>query len=174
MIRTQGEPRPILPAVREAVRSIDPEQPVYQIRTLEEAVSATQTTRRVSTVSLGIFGVFSLLLAALGIYAVVAYAVSQRRRELGLRIALGAGQGQVRRLVLKQAMIPVAIGSIIGLAAAFAMGSVMSSLLFGITGSDPLTLVGTTLLLGGTALFASWLPARRASRMDPCRALRLD
>ena len=174
LIRTQGEPRGVLAAVREAVRSIDAEQPVYQIRTLDETVAATQAPRRVSTVSLAISGAFSLLLAALGIYAVVAYAVSQRRRELGLRIALGAEQGQVRRLVLRQAMIPVLIGSIIGLGAAFAIGNLMSSLLFGISGSDPVTLIAAALLLGGTALFASWLPARRASRLDPVRAMRVD
>jgi putative ABC transport system permease protein len=174
LIRTQRDPRAVLGAVRTAVRELDPDQPIYAINTLQEVVAATQLTRRLSMVALTMFGLFSLLLAAVGIYAVVAYAVSQRRRELGLRMALGAERGQVRRHVLRQAMFPVATGTVLGLAAAFAIGKLMSSLLFGITGSDPLTLIAAAVLLAGTALFASWLPARRASNLDPVRALRLD
>jgi predicted permease len=174
LVRTQREPRALLPAVRATVRALDADQPVYAIQTLDEVITSAQATRRFSMVTLIIFGLFSLLLAAVGIYAVVAYAVSQRRRELGLRMALGAERKQVRRLVLRQAMLPVIAGTVIGLVAALAIGNLMSALLFGIRAADPLTLASSALLLGTTALLASWLPAWRASRLDPVRALRIE
>ena len=174
VIRMQGTPRGLLPAVREAVRSIDAEQPVYQIRTIEEAIAQTQATQRVSMVTLTLFGLFALVLAGIGVYGVVAYGVSQRRREIGLRMALGAERGQLRGMVVRQALIPVGIGVVIGLAGALAIGRLMASLLFEVGSADPLALSASAVVLATTAFLASWLPARRASNLDPVRALRLD
>lgn len=172
VVRTEGSPRSVLPAIREAVHSLDPEQPVYLVRTLEEAISGTQTPRRVSMAALTAFGVFALLLAAVGIYAVVAYAASQRTREIGVRMALGAESAQVRRLVVRQALVPVGIGVVIGMVAAAGFGRVMSSLLFGVSGNDPVALGSAGLLLSAAAALASYLPALRASGLDPVTALR--
>jgi predicted permease len=172
MVRTEREPLAILPAVRQAVAAIDPEQPVYMIRTLEDAIASTQVTRRVSLVTLTLFGFFSLVLAAVGIYGVVAYGVSQRTRELGVRMALGAERGQVRRLIVRQALVPVGIGAAVGLAGAWGIGKAMQSLLFGVGGTDPAALLGATATIAAIAALAAWLPARRASNLDPVRALR--
>jgi predicted permease len=172
VIRTSVAPRSVLPAVREAVAAIDPQQPVYMIRTLEEALAQTQATRRLSMYSLGVLAAFALLLAAVGIYGVVAYAVSRRTREIGVRMALGAVRSQVLGMVIRQALLPVAIGAVIGIAAAVAIGRLMSSLLFGVSGGDPVTLIAAATLLGTAALVASWLPARRAVALDPVQALR--
>jgi putative ABC transport system permease protein len=172
VVRTQGSPRSVLPAVREAVASIDAEQPVYLIRTLEEALANTQATRRLSMYSLGILALFALLLAAVGIYGVVAYAVSRRTREIGVRMALGAARSQVLGLVVRQALLPVAIGVVTGIIAAIAIGRLMASLLFGVSGGDPVTLGASAAVLGLAALLASWLPARRAVALDPVQALR--
>jgi putative ABC transport system permease protein len=172
LVRTAVPARSLLPVVREQVRAIDPEQPVYAIRTVEEAFANSELTRRVSTNALTLFGLFAAILAAVGIYGVVAFAVALRTREIGLRMALGAESGQVRRLMIRQALIPVVAGAAVGLAAAIALGRVMSGLLFQVNGSDPLTLVIVTLVLVAIALFASYVPALRASRLDPVNALR--
>jgi putative ABC transport system permease protein len=172
LVRTRSEPRSVLPAVRAAVRSLDPQQPVYAIRTVEESFAASAVNRRISTVILTIFGVFALVLSAVGIYSVVAYSVSQRTREIGVRIALGAGGAAVRRMIVRQALLPVAVGGALGLAGAIALGRALNSLLFEVTGSDPATLTAVSLLFLGVAVLASYIPARRASRLDPLTALR--
>ena len=172
LIRTRVEPRSVLPAVREAVRRLDPQQPVYFIRTLEEAFAGSVVQQRLSTTMLSIFAIFALILAAVGVYGVVAYAVTQRTREIGIRIALGADRGSVRALVLRQALLPVAIGGVFGLAGALAVSGLLESLLFEVEATDPVTLVLVCSLLVGVALLASWLPARRAMRLDPVVALR--
>jgi predicted permease len=174
MVRTEREPLAVLPSVRQAVAAIDPQQPVYMIRTLDDAIAATQVTRRVSLTTLTLFAAFALILAGVGIYGVVANAVNQRTRELGLRMALGAAHGQVRRLVLRQALVPVTIGAAAGLIGAWALGKAMGSLLFGVGGSDPAALLGASALMAGTAFLATYVPARRASRLDPVRALKLE
>jgi len=172
VIRTRVEPRSVLSAVRQAVAAIDPEQPVYAIRTLDEALADSRATRRLSTYSLGCMAAFALLLAAVGIYGVVAYAVGRRTREIGVRMALGAAPSVVLRLVIGQAMLPVGIGVIAGMAVALLIGRLLSGLLFGVSGSDPMTLVAASGLLAAAAILASWLPARRAVAVDPIRALR--
>jgi putative ABC transport system permease protein len=174
LARTAVPPLSILPAVREEVRAIDPEQPVYAIRTLDDAFAQATAPRRVSTALLSIFALFALALAGLGIYGVVSYAVSQRTREIGLRIALGAERGAVRRLVVRQALVPVVIGAVAGFAGAIAVGRLLSSLLFDIGPTDPLTLAAVAALLGSIAWLASWLPARRAARLSPMHALRIE
>ena len=174
VLRTSGDPHTALPAVRRVVHDMDPEQPVYAVRTMNEAYAAAALQRRVATVALSIFAAFALLLAAVGIYAVVAYSVGQRTREIGLRIALGAGTGQVLRLVVRQALVPVVVGGIIGFAGALAVGRVLSGLLFQVSATDPVTLAVVVALLAAVGLVASLLPARRASQLDPVAALAVD
>lgn len=172
LVRTAGEPRALLPGIRETVRSLDPDQPVYAIQTVDEAYASGATPRRVATSLMSLFGVFALVLAAVGIYGVVAYTVGHRTREIGVRLALGAGRGEVRRLMVRQALAPVAIGVALGLVGALALGRALSGLLFEIGGGDPLALTGAAGLLLAMALLASYIPARRGSNLDPVSALR--
>lgn len=174
LVRTQVPPRSVLPAIRQAVAAIDPVQPVYMIRTLEEGMAEVQATRRLSLASLATFSLFALILAAVGIYGVAAFAVTQRTREIGLRMALGARAGQVRRLVLRQSLLPVGLGLLGGVSGGLALGRAMSGLLYGVGGSDPLSLAAAGGFMLLTTLVATDLPARRASRLDPVRALRPD
>jgi putative ABC transport system permease protein len=172
LVRTDGDPRTILGSVREVVGSIDPEQPIYSIATLEETFAAGFAAQRSAMQLLAGFAAFALLLAAVGIYGVVSYAVSERTAEIGVRIALGAGQAAVRRLVVRQALVPVAIGAAVGLIMSVGLGVAISGLLFDVGSVDPVTLLGVVVLLFSIALGASYLPARRASRIDPLAALR--
>jgi putative ABC transport system permease protein len=172
LVRTDNEPRGVLGSVREVVDSIDPEQPIYSIATLEENFAAGFAAQRSAMQLLAGFAILALLLAAVGIYGVVSYAVSERTAEIGVRIALGAGQPDVLRLVVRQALVPVVIGAAAGLLMSVGLGIAMSGLLFEVGSVDPVTLLGVVLLLFGIAFGASYLPARRASRIDPLVALR--
>ena len=172
LVRTRGDPLGMLGAVREQVRALDPAQPVYAIRTVEQAFSQAAAPRRISTLALTIFALFALGLAGVGIYGVVSYAVTQRTREIGLRIALGAERAAVRRMVVRQALVPVVLGGAAGLAGAIALGRVLSALLFEVSATDPLTITAVAMLLVIIAGLASWLPALRASRLSPVSALR--
>lgn len=172
LVRTQGEPRSVLPAVREQIRALDADQPVYGIRTVEEALAAGTASHRIAASALGGFALFALLLAAIGIYSVVSSSVGQRTREIGLRMALGADAPRLRRLVVRQALAPVVAGAAVGLAVALGLGRLLDGLLFQVTGKDPLTLGGTTALFLAVAALASFVPALRASRLDPARTLR--
>jgi predicted permease len=174
LVRTHAAPLSVLPAIREQVRALDPEQPVYAIRTLEQAFADVAAPRRVSTFLLTLFAGFALALAGIGIYGVVSYAVTQRTREIGLRIALGAERAAVRRMVVRQALVPVAAGGLVGFASALALGRLLSSLLYDIGPTDPLTLATVAGLLAGIAWLASWLPAVRAARLNPTTALRFE
>jgi ABC-type antimicrobial peptide transport system permease subunit len=147
---------------------------VYAVSTIEEAFAAAQATRRVSLLALATFSLFALLLAVVGVYGVVAQAASQRTREIGVRMALGAEREQVRRLVVRQAMPPVLVGALVGVAAALGLGRLLSGLLFGVGGADPLAFTGSVAIMLAAALVAAYVPARRASRLDPVRALRTD
>ena len=174
LVRTADDPGALLPLIRQAVRSIDAEQPIYAIRTMDEAYLAALAARRFTTLSLAIFATLALILAAVGIYAVVAFAVSERTREIGVRIALGAESGQVHWLVVRQALVPVIVGGVLGLAGALAVGRLLASQLFDVTAADPATLIVVVAGFGLVALLASYIPARRATRLDPLRALRMD
>jgi putative ABC transport system permease protein len=174
LLRTAVPPRSILPAVRSVVQSIDAQQPVYAIATVKEAFAVVEAPRRVSATAITLFGIFSLVLAAVGIYGVVSYSAQQRTREIGVRMALGAEQTQVRRMVVAQALLPVAIGGAIGLAAALAGGRLIAGLLFDIGAADPFTLGVAAGIIAVIALLAAWLPARRASNLSPVAALRPD
>ena len=174
LVRTTVPPRSLLPAVRAQVRALDADQPIYAVQTVDEAFATAVLPRRLATVMLTLFGAFALALAAGGVFGVVSYAVSERTREIGVRMALGAGAGEVRRLMVRRALAPAAIGAGVGLLLALALGGVMRGLLFGVGRADPLTLVGATALLGGVVALAGWIPARRATRLDPVRALRAE
>jgi putative ABC transport system permease protein len=174
VIRATGEPLAPLPPVRAAVRAIDPEQPIARVRTLEQDFGETAAPRRFLMVLLSIFAVAACALAAIGIYGVMAYVVVRRTREIGVRIALGAPPGRVRRLVIAQAMVQAGIGLVLGLAGALLLGGLIRAQLFGVAPSDPTTLMATAGVLALVALVASWLPARRAAAVHPTTAMRVE
>jgi putative ABC transport system permease protein len=174
LVRTSGSPASLAGPIRRAVAALDPDLPVSDIRTLDERLDQSVAQPRVSMIVLGIFAVMALVLAAVGIYGVLSYTVTQRTRELGIRMALGAESKSVMRLVVGQAMTPVLIGVILGLAGAWGATRLMSSLLFGVSATDPLTFLAVALFLLVVAALASWLPARRATMVDPLIALRAE
>lgn len=174
LLGTDVEPATLLPSVRTAVAQMDADQPIYAIQTIEQAFASGISTRRATTMLLTVFGIFALILAAVGIYAVVSFTVSERTQEIGLRVALGADRGRVRRLVVRQALLPVLIGAGVGVALTVPLGNGLRRLLFEITGTDPLTLGSVAALLVGVAALASLVPAVRASRLDPMEALRRE
>ena len=167
-------PLSVLAGVRAAVVDTDPNVPVFAATTLEDHLSSTLFQERLSAALLGFSATLSLLLASVGLYGVLSYAVAQRTKEMGIRMALGAHTAQVRQLVVRQGMIVVAIGGAVGLAGAFAVSSLMSGFLYGVEGTDPVTYGGVILLLGLVSMIAAYLPARRATRVDPLTALRSD
>ena len=166
-----GDPSALAASLRRAVRGVDPRLPIYDLATLDEIRAASAATTRFNMLLLTTLGVIGLLLAAVGIYGVISWFVSQRTQEIGLRMALGATERGVLTLVAWQAMRPVLAGLIVGLAGAVAATRALSSLLFGVTATDPATFAGVLVVLAGAALLASWLPARRAARVEPTRAL---
>jgi putative ABC transport system permease protein len=173
-IRTSAEPSGLIPAIRREIWSEDKDLPLANISTLEQMLGKTTAQRRFNLLLLGLFSGLALVLAVVGIYGVVSYAVTQRTHEIGLRLALGAQPGDVRKLVIRQGMIPVVAGIAIGLSGALALTRLMKSLLFGVSATDPLTFVGLSLLLVVVALVACWIPARRATKVDPLLALRYE
>ena len=174
LLRTEVDPAGLLPAVRRTVADMDADQPIYAIQTVEDAFASSISTRRATTLFLSVFGVFALILAAVGIYAVVSFTVSERTQEIGLRVALGADGGKVRALVVRQALLPVFIGAAVGAALSIPVGGVLQRQLFQISGKDPLTLGSVGLILVGVAALASLVPAWRASALDPVEALRKE
>ena len=172
VIRTEGNPLELAPAVRQVVASLDKDQPVADVRSMDELLSASLARTRFATVLMAAFAAMALLLAVLGIYGVVTYNVEERTREIGIRVALGASPGGIRRMLLKQGMTLALLGTLIGMVASLALARTMASLLFGTTAHDPATFVSVALVLSGTALGACYLAAGRATAMDPVEALR--
>jgi putative ABC transport system permease protein len=162
------------PALRAALRQIDPQQPVFGLRTLAEMRGQTLATRRFALVLLGALSTLALILAAVGIYSLMSYTVTQRTSEIGIRMALGAGTRDVFRLIVGNALRLVAVGVGVGIVAALVATRVLASLLYGVAATDPSTFVGICALIAGVALVASWLPARRATKVDPLVAIRYD
>jgi len=171
VIRTAGDPAAFATTLRHEVQALDKDQPIYNVRTMDDVVANSLGTRRVSMQLFAVFAGAALLLAALGIYGVMAYSVTQRTHEIGLRMALGAQKSDVLRLVIRQGMALTAIGVVVGVAGALALTRVIGNLLYGVTATDPLTFVAIPLLLLFVALVACYLPARRAARLDPTIAL---
>jgi predicted permease len=172
--RTRTDASSAIPAIRRELQSLDATLPVYEVKTLKQHLGLSLFPARVAAAMLGGFGLLALLLAALGIYGVMSYAVAGRTREIGVRMALGAQVSDVLRLILRQGMTLVVIGIMLGLAAAFAATRLLSSLLYGMGASDPLTFAVVTLLLAGVSLLACYIPARRATKVDPMIALRYE
>jgi putative ABC transport system permease protein len=161
-------------AIRDQVLAVDPNQPVFDVKTMEERVAVTLETRRFAVVLLGIFGGLALLLAAIGLYGVLAFAVSQRTREIGIHMALGARTRDVLLMVIRQGMSLVVIGVVLGVAGAYAVTRLIRSLLFEVGTTDPLTFVLVSVLLAVVGFVACYLPARRATKVDPLVALRYE
>jgi putative ABC transport system permease protein len=172
VLRTAADPRSSAPELRQLVRSLDSNQPLVKIRTMEENVSANVSAPRFRTILLAIFALSALALSGVGLYGVIAYSVAQQAQEIGIRMALGARGGDVVRMVLARGLRLAAAGTALGIAGAIAATRLIATFLYGLTPLDPWTYVGVTALLGGVALLASLLPARKATRVDPVIALR--
>jgi hypothetical protein len=174
VLRTRVPPSTLIRGLREAVWRVDPRLPLAAVAPLQETVSRSIARERFSTAALGAFAIAALLIAMQGIYAVLAYAVVLRRREIGIRVALGADRGRVIRMLLRRGLAAAGIGLLVGLAGALAGSRVMRTLLFETPPTDVLTFAAAATLLLGASALASWLPARRATRVDPVEALRSE
>jgi putative ABC transport system permease protein len=174
VIRTDGQPAAVAAATRAAIRAIDPSVPVRNVRAFDAVLAESVAPARWSTTLLGTFAAIALVMAALGVFGVLSFLVTQRTRELGIRIALGAAPAVVRRMVVGQGLGLAASGLALGLVGAIALTRLMKSLLYGVAPTDPLTYAGVAAVLVGVAVLASYLPARRATRVDPMIALRSE
>jgi predicted permease len=174
VLRTKGSPAAMLPAVREAVERMNGENVIFAPKSLEQIVAESLSDRRFSMILLGVFAALALLLSSIGIYGVISYVVGQRTHEIGIRMALGAQRSHVLRLMLGEGMKMALVGVAIGMAAALGLTQLMASMLFGVSAADPITFGGVALVLTGVALAASYVPARRAMRVDPMVALRYE
>lgn len=174
VVRTTGDPMALAPSVAAAVRRIAPDVPVTAARTMEQIVSRSMAETSFTMIVLIVAGTVSLLLGVIGLYGVIGYVVTQRTREIGVRIALGAAPASVRGMVLRQGLALSLIGVGIGLAGALVLSRLLESLLFGVSSRDPLTLAAVTALLLTASTIAVYLPARRASAVSPMTALRTE
>lgn len=172
VVRTQSDPSSMVVTVRNQVQSLDKDQPVYSVKTMTELRSEALAELRFNTLMLTLFAAIALILAAVGIYGVISYSTARRTHEIGVRMALGAQPINVLKLVLGQGMILALLGIVIGLATSFALTRVLSTLLYNVKPTDPMTFVLVSVLLAFVALVATYIPARRATRVDPNIALR--
>ncbi|MGH7506141.1 MAG: FtsX-like permease family protein, partial [Longimicrobiales bacterium] len=174
VVRTDGDPMALAPAVRAAARRVEPDLPITTARTMRSVVNESLADTSFTMAILVIAAVVSLLLGAIGLYGVIGYVVSQRTQEIGVRIALGALPGTVRRMVLRQGLVLAVMGVAIGLVGSVALTHLLDSLLFEVSARDPLTFLLVPAVLFGVTALAVYVPAARAARVDPVRALRAD
>jgi ABC-type antimicrobial peptide transport system permease subunit len=173
-LRTEIPPGSLASAVRGIFHDLDRDVPVYRIHPMEELIDESLAPRTLSMLLLGLFAALAVLLAAFGIYSVISYSITQRTQEIGVRRALGAWEGDVVRMVVREAGVVALLGITIGLAAAFALTRLIAGLLFDVSSTDPASFAGTAVLLTLVALAAGYIPARRAARVDPVIALRQE
>jgi putative ABC transport system permease protein len=174
VVKASGDPTALLPAIRRTLLAQDPNIPIADIMTMDALVRNSMARTSFAMVLMGIAAIVALLLGTVGIYGVISYVVTQRTREMGIRLALGAEEGVVAGMVLKQGAILAGTGIAIGLLGAFGLTRLMEAMLFGVSATDPMTFVLVAAVLGGVAMLASYLPARRAARTDPVEALRAE
>ncbi len=177
IVRTPLDAATLMPAIKNVVYGVGKDQPVYDIKTIEQIVSASMSTQRYTMILLAAFAALALLLASVGIYGVLSYSVTQRVQEIGIRMALGADRSNVQRLLIGQGLTLAISGVAIGTIAALLLARLLrsfSQLLYGVTASDPLTFLSVSLLLLGTAFLACYIPARNAMQIDPMQALRTE
>lgn len=173
-LRTTGDPNELAPLVRQEVQRLDASMPVADLRTMTNTLGVSLFPARLGGAALGIFGVLGMILAAVGIYSVMAYSVSQRTHEIGIRVALGAATGTVVGAVMRKGMTMVAVGVVVGAGIALGASRLMENMIYGVSAIDPITFLGVPGMLCGVALLATYLPARRAASIDPMRALRAE
>jgi putative ABC transport system permease protein len=172
--RTSREPLSLVPNVRQELSGLDKDQPLYNVRTMEQVLAQSISRQRFQMLLIAIFASVGLVLASVGIYGVISYSVTQRTHEIGIRMALGAQGRDVLRMIIGQGMLLTLIGVGVGLAVAFLLTRVMASLLYGVSATDPLTFIAVSVLLTLVALLACFIPARRAMKVDPMEALRYE
>jgi len=173
-IRTTGNPLNLVPTIQREVSSIDPDLPIYRVLTMNEVMGDSLQRRRLALTLLAGFAGLALLLAAIGIYGVTSYGVAQRKTEIGVRMALGANRGQVMGMIMRNGMTTIAIGLVLGVVLSVALTRLMGGLLFAVHASDPLALSGAAFILILAALVAIFIPARRATKVNPMTALRYE
>ena len=174
MIRASRESAVTAASLKAAIHEIDPNQPLTNVRTLQEIKTESVAPDRLRTWLIVLFGGIAGLLAGIGIYGVISYSVAQRTHEIGVRAALGASRGRLMRLVMVRASVLTGLGLVAGLGTAIASGRLLETLLFGVTARDAVSLAAAAILLGAVAMFAAWIPARRAAAVDPLVALRVE
>jgi putative ABC transport system permease protein len=172
VVRTKGNPEPLFAAVREQVQSLDPTLPLFDVKTLTDHMKLALFPAKVAATVLGVFGFVALMLAAIGVYGITSYAVAQRTHEIGVRLALGAQLSDVLRLVLSHGLKLTIIGAAIGLLGAFLVTRAITGVLYGVSATDPITFGFVSVVLVGVALVACYVPARRATKVEPLIALR--
>lgn len=173
-VRTDGSTGSLAGQVKNQIWSVDKQIPVTRLRTMTDVMSASLAAQRFNMTLMGIFAAVALVLAAIGIYGVISYSVTQRTHEIGIRMALGAETGDVVKIVLRQGLQLAGVGVALGIGASFALTRVMSTLLFGVSTTDPLIFASISIVLTGVALGATFIPARRATKVDPMIALRYE
>jgi putative ABC transport system permease protein len=174
VIKTSSDPHGFIAAIKKEVQAIDPHQPLANVHTLEEYLTDHSSARRFNLLLLAVFATVALLLGAIGIYGMMAYSIAERTQEIGIRMALGAQRPDILKLILGQGMKLVLAGIALGLSGALALMRLIESLLFGVSPTDPLTFAGAAIFLCVVAALACWIPARRATAVDPLIALRQE